>query len=513
MRFPVLSLLSLAALVSAAPVHAAVTLPSVLNAHMVLQRDRPVPVWGWADAGEKVVVSFAGQAKEVITGADGRWQVNLDAMPASAEPRTMVIKGTNELKLDDVLVGEVWIGSGQSNMQWSVEASADPQNEIAAANHPGIRLFLVPLVSSPVPMKNVEASWTACSPQTVPKFSAVLYYMGRHLHRELNVPVGLIASSWGGSRIEPWTPVEGFEQVPSQRSNAKIVRTNTPGYTEHEAALSSWLGNVEAWAREGRELMKRKLPLPPMPDRPGPLAHGHQQLVGTWNAMIRPLVPYAIRGAVWYQGESNNGEGMLYLDRMKALVGGWRAVWQQGDFPFHIVQLAPYNYSKKDPSTDRADTRLAEIWEAQAESVRQIPHSGMAVINDIGDLKDIHPRNKQEVGRRLALIALAQDYGRADVVASGPVAAGHRIDGDKVRVRFQHAAGLKSRDGKPLTWFEVAGADGKFVDAEAVIEGEEVVVRAAGVAAPKAVRFAFSQLAEPNLVNGAGLPAGTFRLD
>jgi sialate O-acetylesterase len=491
---------------------AAVTLPSVLNSHMVLQRDQPVPLWGWATPGEKVSVSFAGQTKDVTADAEGTWKVSLDAMPANANPQAMVIRGSNEIRLDDILVGEVWIGSGQSNMQWSVEASDKPAEEIAAASHPGIRLFLVPLVSSPVKNRNVDASWTACSPESIPKFSAVLYYMGRHLHRELNVPVGLIASSWGGSRIEPWTPIEGFAQVPSQRDHVKTIRMNTPGYPEHEAALQTWLGNVENWAKQGRDLLKQKQPLPTMPDRPGPLAHGHQQLVGTYNAMIHPLVPFAIRGAVWYQGESNNGEGMLYLDRMKALVGGWRSVWNQGEFPFYHVQLAPYNYSRKDAATDRADTRLAEIWEAQTESARQIPHTGMAVINDIGNVNDIHPRNKQEVGRRLALLALAGDYGRSALIASGPSYASHSIDGSRIRIQFASTgSGLASRDGKPLSWFEIAGNDGKFHDAEATIDGNSVIVSCPAVPQPTTARFAFSQIAEPNLMNKEGLPAGAFR--
>jgi sialate O-acetylesterase len=510
MRHTILTLSLVSVLLTAA--RAEVSLPSVLASHMVLQRDKPVPVWGWAAAGEKVTVSFAGQSKEATADAAGNWSVKLEPMPANATPQSLTVKGSNEIKLDDILVGEVWLGSGQSNMQWSVEASHNPQQEIADANHPNIRLFLVPLTSSPVKNNNVEASWTACSPQSVPKFSAVLYYMGRHLQKELNVPVGLIASSWGGSRIEPWTPVEGFEQVPSQRDNVRTIRMNTPGYPEHDGAMQGWLASVEQWARQSKELAKQKKPLPPKPDRPGPLAHGHQQLVGTYNAMIHPLVPYALRGAVWYQGESNNGEGMLYTDRMQALIGGWRAVWKQGDFPFYHVQLAPYNYTKKSPEVDKATTALAEIWEAQAESVKRIPNTGMAVINDIGDVKDIHPRNKQEAGRRLALIALAKDYGRADTVYSGPAYREHAIEGGKVRVKFDHTGGgLAARDGKALTWFEVAGADGKFADAEAVIEGSDVLVSAASVPEPKAVRFAFSQIAEPNLMNKEGLPAGAFR--
>lgn len=497
---------------TAAAALAGVSLPSVLSSRMVLQRDRPVPVWGWADAGEKISVSFAGQRKETTTGADGKWSLKLDAMPANAQPQTLTVTGTNEIKLDDILIGEVWLGSGQSNMEWSVEAADKAPEEIAAANFPNVRLFLVPLVSSPVKNDNLTAAWTACTPQSVPKFSAVLYFMGRNLHKELNVPVGLIASSWGGSRIEPWTPVEGFEQVPSQRDHARVIRANTPGSPAHDSAMQGYLSQVETWAKTGRELLKNKKPLPPLPDRPGPLVHGSQQLVGLYNAMIHPLVPFAMRGAVWYQGESNVGEGMLYLDRMKALIMGWRTVWAQPDLSFYQVQLAPFNYSRKDPATDRATTALAEIWEAQAETVKQVPHTGMAVINDIGNLTDIHPRNKQEAGRRLALIALANDYGRKELVYSGPVFREHTIEAGKIRLKFDHSgSGLATRDGKPLTWFEISGEDGKFVPADAIVEGSDILVSAAAVPAPKSARFAFSQIAEPNLINKEGLPAGAFR--
>ena len=448
-----------------------VTLPSVLGTHSVLQREAAVPVWGWADPGEKVTVTFAGQTKEATAGQDRRWSVKLDAMPANATPQKLTVKGKNEIVLEDILVGEVWIGSGQSNMQWDVNASLNAAQEKEAANHPNIRLFNVPLVSAPVKKDTVNASWTACTPQTVGGFSAVLYFMGRDLQKELNVPVGLIADSWGGSRIEPWTPLEGFDLVPSQQANAKKIR------------------------EEGEKL-----------------AHGSQNLHGLYNAMIHPIVPYAIRGAVWYQGESNNGEGMLYFDRMKALVGGWRAVWGQGEFPFYHVQIAPYNYTKKGPEVDRATTSLAELWEAQTESAKQIPHTGMVVTNDVGEVNDIHPKNKQAVGNRLALLALAKVHGKKDLVYSGPVFTGHTVEGNRVRLKFEHTGGgLVARDGKPLNWFEIAGADGKFVPAEAVIDGKDVVVSAAGVPEPKNVRFAFSQIAEPNLMNKEGLPAGAFR--
>jgi sialate O-acetylesterase len=489
-----------------------VTIPSVLNSHMVLQRGMPVPVWGKAAAGEKVVVSFAGQTKESTANASGAWSVKLDAMEANATPQTLKIAGTNTLELTDILVGEVWLGSGQSNMQWTVSASENSAAEIASANHPQIRLFDVPRVSSPVPMDDVAAKWTACTPETVAQFSAALFFMGRKLESELKVPIGLIHSSWGGSRIEPWTPLEGFALVPSMRDNVRTIRMNTPGFPEYDNNLAGYVGQVDQWVNQSKVALKAKQSLAPLPERPGPLAHGHQQLVGTYFAMIHPLKPFAMRGAIWYQGESNNGEGMFYTDRMKALVGGWRAVWGQGDFPFYFVQIAPYRYNKGKPEEERATTTLAELWEAQAAAAREIPRTGMVVINDIGNLNDIHPANKQGVGARLAGLALKHDYGYENLVAVGPTYGSHEIANGKVRVRFENVGGgLASRDNQPLTWWEIAGANGNFVAAEAVIEGGDVVVSSAQVPTPQHVRFAWSQVALPNFMNKEGLPAGAFR--
>ncbi|MES2708390.1 MAG: sialate O-acetylesterase [Verrucomicrobiota bacterium] len=491
----------------AASLPAEVKLPPVFASHMVLQRDKPVPVWGTADAGEKVAVAIGGQTQETTAGADGKWMVKLSPMPANAVPQTLEVRGGNKIEFTDVLVGEVWLGSGQSNMEWPVRASVNGAAEAEAAKFPTIRLLNVPKTSTPQPVTSLNATWTECNPQTVAGFSAVLYFMGRELNRELNVPVGLINSSWGGSRIEPWTPVEGFAQVPSQRDNFRAIRAATPGTGEYNNNLSAWLGSVEQWAKESRAGLQKKQPPAPMPEKPGTPAQGSQGLIGLYNGMISPLVPYAIRGAVWYQGESNNGEGMLYLDRKKALVGGWRKVWGQGDFPFYTVQLAPYNYGN-----GKDNTSMAEIWEAQNATLTEIPNTGVAVINDIGNPADIHPANKQEVGRRLSLIALAREYGRANLVYSGPAFAGKSVEGGKIRVKFNSTGGgLVSRDGKPLDWFEIAGADGKFVAAEAVIEGADVLVSSPQVPQPAQVRLGWSQLGSPNLMNKEGLPASAFR--
>lgn len=489
-----------------------VSLPSVLSSGMVLQRDKPLPIWGKAAAGEKVTVTFAEQTKETAAAPDGSWQLKLDPLPANATGRTLTVQGNNKLELTDILVGEVWIGSGQSNMEWSVSRSDKGAEAIAAANLPQIRLFHVPLKSEPERQFTCAATWKTCTPESVPNFSAVLFFMGRELQRELNVPVGLINSSWGGSRIEPWTPVEGLELVPTQRDLLRSIRAATPGTGEYKNSINAWLGNVEQWARDSRNAVNNGQPLSPLPEKPGPVAQGFQGVVGLYNAMIHPLVPFALRGAIWYQGESNLGEGQAYLERKKALVGGWRKVWNQGDFPFYTVQLAPYNYGNQPREQARKNTALPEIWEAQNDTLTQIPNTGVAVINDIGNFADIHPTNKIEVGRRLSLIALAKEYGRNELVWSGPVFASATPEGAALRVKFTNiGSGLATRDNNPPAEFEIAAADGKFQPAQAAIHGNDILLTSPAVPAPTQVRHAWNQIPEANLINKEGLPASAFR--
>ena len=463
------------------PAAADVRLPSVIGSNMVLQRDAELPIWGWAEPGEKVVVAFNGQTANATAGDDGRWSVTLDPVKAGG-PHKLVIEGNNRVALENILIGEVWVCSGQSNMQWSVRQSGNPDEEIAAAKFPKIRLFHVPRVPATEPQTDVEAAWKECSPEDVEGFSAVAYYFGRKLHQELDVPVGLIHTSWGGTRIEPWTPPEGLRMVEDTRGILSGI----------QQATAQWEQQKDAAAAAGQPAPKH------------PLDH-NQAPTALYNGMVHALVPFAIRGAIWYQGESNRGEGMLYYQKMKALIGGWRKVWDQGEFPFLFVQLAPWRYPGDAPEA------LPEIWEAQLAAVRAIPNTGMAVTTDIGNLADIHPKNKQDVGLRLALWALAKVYERDDLVYSGPLYKSMEAENGKIRIHFDHAEGLKSSDGQPLTWFQVAGSDGKFVDAQAEVDGDTIVVSSDEVSEPEAVRFGWHQEAEPNLVNGAGLPASPFR--
>jgi sialate O-acetylesterase len=490
---------------------AEVRLPKVFSSHMVLQQEKPLVVWGWAEPNEKVTVTLSTGSQEVQANERGEWKAVLPAMKAGG-PYTLTISGSTKVQFEDVMIGEVWLCSGQSNMEMGISAARDAQKEIAAANYPGIRLLKVAKSWKPEPQNDIEGTWKACTPQTVAEggwggFSACAYYFGRELHQKLGVTVGLIDSSWGGTRIESWTPPEGFAAVPALKREYELVELGDPRTAPHQKRLEQVLNETEQWLAAARQALTARALVPPMPTYPAELLAPHdlQHATALYNGQIHPLCPFALRGAIWYQGESNSTEGMLYADRMKALIAGWRQVWGEGDFPFYFVQIAPFNYGR-DPEI------IGEFWEAQA-AAQAVPNVGMAVINDIGNLADIHPTNKQEVGRRLALWALAKTYGEEKLVYSGPTFKAMTLEGNKLRLTFDHVAGgLASRDGKPLSWFEVIDAEeGDFVHADARIDGAAVVLSALEVKHPVAMRFAWSMLAEPNLMNTEGLPAGAFR--
>ena len=492
--------------------HSEVTLPRVIGSNMVLQRDMQAPIWGWASAGEEVTITLSTEAEGVeplfstsaVADMEGNWQIKLPAMAAGG-PYTLQIKGSNTLELKNVLFGEVWVCSGQSNMQWPVSASNDSEAEIAAGMYPKIRLFYIPRVPSGLPQQNVAADWHETTPETIAGFSAVAYYFGRKLYKNLDVPIGLINTSWGGTRIEPWTPPVGLAGVPALTTISKEVQDVQANY---RAQLPAKMKDIEAWIAETRKALETDAPLTPMPDNTHPLRHQGRP-TALYNGMVHPIVPYAIRGALWYQGESNLRDGMRYHEKMKALINGWREVWGQGDFPFYFVQLAPFNYGGRNANP----LFLPQIWEAQAATLA-LPNTGMAVTTDIGNLRDIHPRNKQDVGRRLALWALAKNYSRDDVTYSGPLYKSMAVEGNTIRLTFdQVGSGLTSRDEEPLTWFQIAGEDKEFVEAQAKIDGDTIVVSSETVANPVAVRFGWHQSAEPNFVNKEGLPASPFRTD
>jgi sialate O-acetylesterase len=469
------------------PARAELKLPAIFGDNMVLQQQMRVPVWGWAAPGAAVSVTFDGLTKTTHADADGKWLVRLGKLKASAIPQTLVIESGETRTLTNILIGEVWLCSGQSNMEKPIglQPGQKPvpnyEAELAAANFPQIRLFKAERILSAKPLMDLEKfdAWRECDSNALDgiKFSAAAYFFGREIHTNLNVPVGLIESTWGGTRIEPWTPPVGFEQVPSL---AALATTNIPA--------------VE------------KIP--------------NTTPTVIFNAMIAPLAGFGIRGALWYQGESNLMGGtndydyFNYADKMAALVGGWRTLWDEGNFPFYFVQIAPFKYYGGKTARAPSQQSLAEFWTIQSRANQRILNTGMAVTTDlVNDLNDIHPRDKQTVGHRLALLALNKTYGQ-NVVSSGPTFRKMKTKGDKAVLMFAHDdGGLVSKDNQPLTWFTIASADGKFVPGEAKIVNGAVEVSAKGITNPVAVHFAWDETAQPNFYNGAGLPAEPFRTD
>lgn len=451
----------------------ALSLPSVFSDHMVLQRSQPVPVWGEAGPGSVVTVEFAGQKKTVTAGSDGKWRVDLDPMPASSTPRPFHVSSSgSQVSFSDVLVGEVWLCSGQSNMAWRMEDTTHAAAAIAAADFPQIRLYDTPRLSLQKPGDQIDSRWMICTPENVRLFSGTAYYFGRKLHQDLNIPVGLLLSAWGATHILPWVPPCGFDGIDSL-ADAYRQTQNMPKL--FDAGNKRLIPNTKY-----REISS-----------------------AIYNGMIAAHVPFAIRGVIWYQGEADRRDGLLYLDKTRALLQGWRKLWGY-DFPFYFVQIAPYQYGSDDPFI------LPEFWEAQSAIVKTIQKTGMAVISDAATLDSIHPPNKEVPGTRLALLAEAGTYGMK-VVSTGPVFQTLEKSGGSLKVVFSSAEGLTTRDGKAPDWFEIAGVDGVFKLANTEISGDSVILSSPDVPAPSAVRFAWNKLAVPNLINGAGLPASAFR--
>ena len=496
-----------AAVLCFAVVRADVRLPEIFDTNMVLQRDMPVPIWGWADPNEAVSVTFSTHTATATAGADGKWSLQLPPLKSSTVPAALTIKGKNEIKLENVLVGDVWLCSGQSNMEWSMKAADKTEYEetLKTADNPNLRLLHVRKVFSPDPLEklSLDASWRPCSAEAIPNFSAVALHFGRKLQAELGVPIGLINSSWGGTRIEPWVPPVGFQDIPALKSIVDELDARNPQSETYKKLVEKSLQDVQAWFNETRKATGRISP-PPFPNQLIPYANQQQPAV-LYNAMIHPIVPFALKGAIWYQGESNVGEGMLYADKMKALIQGWRKVFNNPELGFYYVQLAPYIYGD-------SPTRLPELWEAQSAIEKGVPKTGQAIINDlVDDLRDIHPVRKQPVGERLALLALNRTYGKSEIVYASPEFDKMEVHNDTLTLFFNNAKSLKTRDGKVPDWFEIAGADGVYHKADAMIEGTKINVKSASVPKPLSVRFAWDQSAQPNVQNESGFPLGAFR--
>jgi sialate O-acetylesterase len=504
-----------AAAVGVSPAAADVKLPAVLSDSMVLQQGQPVPVWGWADKGEQVTVTFGDQTLVTTAGDDGKWRVKLRPLTASDKPAELTVSGKNKLALKDVLVGEVWVCSGQSNMEFVVNNAKDSKKEIVAAEFPTIRLFTVPKTIKLEPVDDTKANWVACSPKTVGNFSAVGYFFGRELNQQLKVPVGLIHTSWGGTPAEAWTREEDFAKdadlAPIPDGYKKTAQTYEARKANYEKALAKYK-ETEKEAKEAAKAAGK--PAPQAPRAPGAPDKDPNRPTVLYNGMIAPIVPFAAKGAIWYQGESNAGRAYQYRKLLPTMIDGWRAAWGDKDYKFLIVQLANFQNPAKTPGDDA----WAELREAQTMTAN-LPNNGQALAIDLADADnpgDIHPKNKQDVGKRLALVALGKYYGKKDVVYAGPTYSEHKITGDKVVITLDSAVGLRASghdENEKVTGFQIAGADKKWHWADAKIDGKSVVVSSPEVKEPKAVRYAWSTNPVANLYNAAGLPAAPFRTD
>jgi sialate O-acetylesterase len=489
-------------LAGAANLVAEVAPSALFTDHAVLQSGMAVPIWGAAAAGERVTVTINGQTQTATAGADGRWSVRLKSLEPGG-PFTMTIAGTNTVTVNDVLIGEVWLGSGQSNMAFTVSKKnaryagvIHEEEEIAAANYPKVRMFTSKTAKAYEPQSEIQGEWKVCNPENVPDFSAVGYYFSRDLHQELKVPVGFLTVAFGASTAEAWIPREALAADPLLKpmldhldASVQFFRTNPDAPADQAPASPATIN-----ARPG-----------PAPKRQrDPVQDQHNPTV-LFNAMLHPVVGYAIRGVIWYQGESIVGgrDGVaLYPHVQNTLVSTWRKLWGRDDLPFYVVQLPALQNISNNPL----------VREGQA-AVLSLPHTAMAVTIDIGDPKDVHPHNKAPLGERLTRIALANVYGRK-MEYSGPVFEAMKVDGGSARLKFSHiGGGLVAKDG-PLKWFAVAGADQQFHPAQATIEGDSVIVTTPDVTQPVAVRYAWDNYPEGcNLFNAAGLPAAPFRTD
>jgi len=492
------------ALSFAASAAAEVKPSGLFSDHMVLQNGMSVPIWGTADPGEKVTVALNGQTQTATADASGKWTVHLGKLK-SGGPFQMTITGNKPgetpIVVTDVLVGEVWLASGQSNMEFNVSNKGhapygllDEAKEIAAANFPELRIFTVKQVKSYTPQSDVVGVWKVCSPGTAPDFSAVAYLFGRNLNQELKVPVGMVVSAYGASTAEAWVPRPALASDPQLKPMLDKFDARYDYFKAHPGANDTDAPPAPATINS-------------RPGRPGPLRDPvqdqHQPII-LFNGMINPLIPYAMRGALWYQGESVVGgpQGvLLYGHVMDTLITQWRKLWGEGNFPFFEVQLPGQQNVSNNPL----------IREQQAK-ILSLPNTGMAVVLDTSEARNVHPKNKEPLGYRLELLALAKAY-HWDVEYSGPVYASMKIEGSAIRVNFTHAAGLNAKGGT-LHWFQIAGVDQKFVDADAKIDGDSVVVGSPQVAAPVAVRYAWDNYPNTaNLYNTSGLQAAPFRTD
>ncbi len=503
-------------LLPAVTARAAVKLPAIFGDHMVLQEQATLPVWGWAEPGEKIAVAFGTQKAEGITASDGKWRVDLPALPVGSPAGTLVVAGTNTVIFKDVLVGEVWLCSGQSNMELPLSKAADGKAAMAAATDDGIRLCRVPWDMAIAPRDDVRSApadgdlWQVCTPQNVATFSAVGYHFGHDIRAQLQRPVGLIESCWGGTPCQAWTDLKTLQSDSHLKHYAQAFETFAAGFPGGDAEFAQKLSiGLKPGERPGASYVRR--------------GYGPHLPTSLFDAMINPIIPFGIKGVIWYQGEDNadnegKGAGMEYRTLFPAMINDWRGLWKEGDFPFLYVQLANL--------ADRPKAHWAIVRESQLDTL-SLPATGMAVTIDIGAIHNIHPPDKADVGHRLSLLARNIAYGEK-VVCTGPLYDSMTVEGNTIRIAFKSSSiGNGLTIGTPpwidpkapplsatlLQGFTIAGEDQKWMAAEAVIDGNSIIVSNASISKPAAVRYAWGDSPMCNLYNKNGLPASPFRTD
>ena len=484
-----------------------VKLPSIFSDNMVLQQQLDNKVWGWADAGEEITVKFAGSKYKTKANDKGDWSLKLKAMKYGG-PYELTVSGKNSITFKDVLVGEVWVCSGQSNMGWTVNNSNDPDLEKLTAKYPNIRLLKIPLVGTQEPQKNFQGSWMHCTPETVGNFTAVGYFFGRNVHLATDVPVGLIMDAWGGSACEAWINRDllkadsQYKELMERWEKTEATWNEKDAKAKHAKAMASWKEKAAKAKAEGK-------PAPRKPRYRNPLTGQHRP-ANLYNGMIKPIIGYGIRGAIWYQGESNAGRAYQYRNLFPLMIDSWRDEWGIGNFPFYWVQLADFLNENPNPES----SSWAELREAQTMTMDKLENTGEAVIIDIGEGKDIHPKNKQGVGNRLARWALAKDYG-INIAHQSPRYKSMKVEGNKIVLEIDHViSGLNTFDVNDLRGFTIAGADKKFVNAKAKFSGKnQIIVWADSVKEPAAVRYAWATNPICNVYSREGLPLTPFRTD
>lgn len=491
------------------PVMALLLIPTAANAElkmspvfgdsMVVQRDKPIHVWGWTTAGVDVKVSMAGQESIVKATEEGRFDAYLNPLSAGG-PHELVVQADETKTFRDVLVGEVWLCSGQSNMAWPVQSANDPDLESLSANYPNIRIISVPQVASQEPLNDFEGRWENCTPETVKSFSAVGYFFGRQLHQTLDVPIGLIDNAWGGSAAEAWVRRDVLEST-GQYDELLQKWDDTVANHDQEKVMANFRTRLKKWQEE------RKGNRPRAPRNP---VNSNHRPANLYNGVLHPVLGYTIRGAIWYQGESNAARAYQYRDLFPLMIQNWRDVWGQGDFSFYWVQLADFRAEVAEP----AESDWAELREAQTMTLIKLPNTGQAVITDLGEAADIHPRNKQDVAKRLARWALAKDYGYK-IPFQSPTYRSMKVDGNKITLQFNHyGGGMDTFDVREPIGFTIAGADKKFVKANAkIVDQQTIEVWSDSISEPVSVRYAWADNPIANVQSKDGLPLTPFRTD